>query len=102
EALGRFVLWHVEVVPAHPAEQAHSLLKHCVALEVVSGDGLAVGELRRERAGVVSEVPATPSHKGYSRFMTSFSMASSALSNSAGDCDFQGSTTRIFSAMNWV
>lgn len=33
--------------------------------------------------------------------MTSFSIASRALSNSALDCDFHGSTRRILSEMNW-
>jgi hypothetical protein len=41
-------------------------------------------------------------YKSCSRFITSFSMPSIALSNSASETDFQTSVSRIFCEMNYI
>lgn len=41
-------------------------------------------------------------YTSYSRFITSFSIPSIALSNSASEADFQTSVSRIFCEMNYT
>lgn len=51
EAQRGLALGNVQVALAHPAKEVDTLRKHGVAFQVVGGDGLRGGELRRKGAG---------------------------------------------------
>ncbi len=52
------------------------------------------------RRGITARVE--DAYKSYSRFITSFSIPSIALSNSASEAVFQMSASRIFCEMNYI
>lgn len=108
EALAGFTLRYIQVLLPNPAKEADSLVQNRVALQIVCCHWMRRGIHHRCKCATWKamhqhEVGYTPreTYYVYSLFITSFSIASMALSNSAAVCDLHGSICFILSAMNW-